>query len=156
MKNNLLTIIPRLSTEWSVSFEFRQTSLIAVWTNIIKFTTSDNSNNRINDVEFGDRTPAVFVNPGSTIFHFASAVNGSANYYVDQPFKSNKKYRIEIHQRYVSRGNYRYFIKVDGIEVHSVINSDARQFYNVKVYASGPWYDKANGFISNFLFTNFL
>ena len=156
MKNNLLTIVPRLSTEWSVSFEFRHTSLTPVWTNIIQFTTSDDSNSRINGTEFGDRTPAVFVKPGSTIFYFASAVNGKNDYNVERLFKPNEKSHIEIHQRYVSRGDYRYFIKVDGIEVHSVINTDARQFYNVKVYASNPWYDEANGFISNFQLTNFL
>ena len=154
MKNNLLTIIPRLSTEWSVSFEFRQRSVSEGYTNIIRFTTSDTKS----IPTIGNRIPAVFLNPGSAMLHFTSAVNGNANYIVEPstPLELNEKYHIEIHQRYVSRGGYRYFIKVDGIEVHSVINTDARQFYNVKVFASDPWYNEANGFISNFQLTNFL
>ena len=58
---------------------------------------------------------------------------------------------IEIHQKYTSGGKYRYFIKINGEEVFSIINTNAQQFYDIKIYASNPWelpwiyqgYDKA-------------
>ena len=141
-----------MSTEWSVSFNYRTTDVVAGWTNIIHFTISGNMNN------IGDRTPAVFVTPESKNFLFVSYLNNTANYYwdFDENIQQNHVYKIEIHQRYISNGNYRYFIKIDGDEVHSAINSKARQFYDVKVYAEDPWHAPSKGFISKFKFTNFL
>ena len=156
-KNNLLATIPRMSTEWSISFQFRQTSLSPVWTNIIRFASANTTYG--SPITIGKRIPAVFININSRKLHFTHAVNGMANYIVNGEATDNKlndNHHIEIHQRYVSRGDYRYFIKINGTEIHSTINSDARQFYNVNVYASDPWYENVNGFISNFDFTNFL
>ena len=67
----------------------------------------------------------------------------------------NVETHIEMHQRYVSGGNYRFFIVVNGEEINSVF-STARQFYNVKVYSSNPWHNACPGYIKNFKFTNFL
>ena len=63
--------------------------------------------------------------------------------------------QIKIHQRYVSGGNYGFFVEVDGQEMVSVINIDARQFYNVKVYTSDPWHH-VQGSTKNLKLTNFL
>ena len=120
------------------------------WITIVHFTTGNDGG------RYGDRTPGVFVHLFDRKMLFDSAVNGVSTY--RHQFLGSQlehKYKIEIHQRYVSRGDYRFFIKVDGIEIHSVINSDARQFYNVKVYAGDPWRE-TNGFISNLKLTNFL
>ena len=68
----------------------------------------------------------------------------------------NQTYKIEIHQRYVSNGDYRYFIILDGQEVYSVVNTDAKQFYNIKVYASGPFRDACPAYVKDLKFTNFL
>ena len=151
-----MATIPRMSTEWSISFQFRQTSLSPHWTNIIRFIVSGMIEDQRAPFEIGERIPAVFTNPNSKALYFTSSVNGNADYVIESTINLNENYYIEIHQRYVSRGDYRYFIKVNGTEIHSVINSNAQQFYNVNVYASDPWYVKANGFISNFQFTNFL
>ena len=53
-------------------------------------------------------------------------------------------------------GEYRYSIIFDGDEVYSEVNRSARQFYNVKVYISGPFYPAAFGYISKLELTNFL
>ena len=142
-----------MSTEWSVSFDWSTTSLpSAGWMSIVHFTIGEDNG------KYGDRTPAVFfyVDGDTKLFHFASAVNGQG-YTFDETtsFRLNHKYHIEIHQRYISQGNYRYFVKIDGVEVKSVVNSDARQFYEVKVYAGDPWFAPI-GYISNLHFTNFL
>ena len=63
---------------------------------------------------------------------------------------------MAIQQRYISGGEYRYSIIFDGDEVYSEVNRSARQFYNVKVYISGPFYPAAFGYISKLELTNFL
>lgn len=144
-----------MSTEWSISFQYRQTSLVNDWTNVIRFVASNTSSG--SQITKGKRIPAVFINVNSDTLHFTNAVNGNVNYIVNNPkTKLNEKHHVEIHQRYVSRGDYCYFIKINNTEIHSVIKKDAQQFYNVNVFASGPWYKNAAGFISNFEFTNFL
>ena len=155
-KNNILARIPRFSAEWSISFQFRQTSQYSGWINLIHFAVSGTVDSITDPVVTGERIPAVFINSGGTL-HVSNEVNGYPNYYSTAGYQINlnESYLIEINQRYVSRGDYRYFYKINGKEIHSVINSDAKQFYNVNVYASDPWYE-ANGFISNFQFTNFL
>ena len=143
----MLATIPWMSTEWSISFECRMTGLKSFWTSIIHFTIGGDND------QIGDRIPAVFWSPLQLLL-FASAVNDTTDNY-EIAIQLNRVYKIEVHQRYISNGNYRYFIEIDGEEVHSV-NTKARQFYNVLVYTSNPWYDASPGDISNFKFTNFL
>ena len=88
--DRMLTVIPRLSTKWIVSFTLRMTTLAT-----------------------------------------SSCINDNPNHYIN-----NYITNIEIHQRYVNGGEYRYFIKINGEEIASIINTKAQQFYDVKVYAS--------------------
>ena len=70
----------------------------------------------------------------------------------------NETTHIEIHQRYLRSGEYRYFIRIDGEEVHSVVNTQAQQFYNVKVIAAQAFTSAATcpASIKNVKHTNFL
>ena len=117
-------------------------------------TQNDNYDN------YGDRTPAVFFHGKPTFIStlFRSAVGGEKDhsYWFSKVPKINELTHFEIHQRYVNGGKYRYFIKMNDQEIYSTINGDARQFYNVKVYASNPWYIACPGYIKNFAVTNFL
>ena len=156
VRGRLLTVIPRLSTEWIVSFTIRMTtlSLSETWCSAIHLTQNENSKT------IGDRTPSVFLSgkPSISKISFRSAVNRNIDHYYDSfaiP-KINELTHFEIHQRYVSGGKYRYFIKMNDQEIFSIINNEARQFYNVKVYASDPWYIACPGYIKNFSVTNFL
>ena len=154
VKGRLLTVIPRLSTEWIVSFTIRMTTLsFSDFCNIIHLTQNDNTGT------YGDRTPAVFLyrKPYTEQTLFRSAVNGKNNHnHSSRIPKINELTHFEIHQRYVSGGKYRYFIKMNGQEIHSTVNDKAQQFYNVKVYASNPWGNACPGYIKNFAVTNFL
>ena len=108
---------------------------------------------------YGDRTPCLFLTPLRDEFYIASAVNGAVNYRLltKKGLTVNVGIKIEIHQRYTSGGKYRYFIKINGEEIHSIVNNDAQQFYNVKVYASNPWDPiVCPGYIKNFAITNLL
>ena len=154
-RGRLLTVIPWMSTEWTVSFTIRLTSLASSDTscNIIKLTNE-------NSHQYGVRIPAVFLrgNPTREKISFSSAINGNHNYNTlsTKGLAVNAPIHIEIHQRYVSGGKYRYFIKINGEEIHSIINTDARQFYNVKVYASNELATGCIGYIKNLYITNFL
>ena len=102
-----------------------------------------------NNDQYGYRTPAVFVSHIYKKFQIANAVNGNKNDYFDAPVQLNQKYHVEIHQRYISQGDYHYLGKVDGVEIYSKINNDTRMFYNVKIYASDPWYETVISQISS-------
>ena len=152
-KGRLLTTIPRLSTEWIVSFDYKMTELPSSdWLNIIHLTIGND------ETRHGDRTPAVFINYGLKKISFHSSVNTESHYGYgyNLDFQLNRKYAFEIHQRYISGGEYRFFVKIDGVQVHSVVNRMATQFYNVKIYASDPWWETGNGWISNLKLTNVL
>ena len=72
-------------------------------------------------------------------------------------FEVNRTYSFELHQMYQGGGNYRYYILIDGKEVHSVLNPDAKQYYDLKVYMSlNTNNPSAPVEVSNFEHTNFL
>ena len=112
-----------------------------------------------NYAQHGDRTPFIGIAKTTSRFHIASAVNGAPNFHASQVENSvsiNQKYHFAVHQRYVSDGNYRYFITIDGEEIYTVLNTNATQFYNVKVFMSNNWQAACPVYISNFEITNFL
>ena len=155
-KGAQLAEIPIYSPEWSLSFSMRlhaDTASMAGndYCNLVHLTKHSFSG------QHGDRTPLISVYKPTQRLHIASSVNGHTSHQQNPLVLSiDQTYKIEVHQRYVSNGEYRYFIKIDGQEVYSVINTDARQFYNIKVYASGPFRDACPAYIKNFKFTNFL
>ena len=67
---------------------------------------------------------------------------------MSEDLPSNTYTEIEIEQfknQYSSRnGDYIYRITVAGKQVHRVINDDPREFKNVKMYVSSPWYEPAD------------
>ncbi|XP_066932780.1 uncharacterized protein [Clytia hemisphaerica] len=150
--NNLLLFIPILSTEWSVQLQFKLLSEHADgrWCNIMHVTKGQNR-----DV-YGDRVPAIFFDKFNMILSIQSAVNGIISYNIFHTIQYNTEYNVEIHQRYKSGGVYKYSILFNGEEIHSTNNTQARQFYGVKVYISDPWYNACIGLVKNVKITNFL
>ena len=67
----------------------------------------------------------------------------------------NTTYDVEIHQRYKSGGVYIFSVIINGEEVHTADNTQAEQFYNVKVWGATDWIEACNGKISNFKITQF-
>ena len=153
---NLLTKIPVLSTEWSVTLDFRIHSPIPdshhLSCNIVHFTKGGSWGS------YGDRTPFIGIIETSYKLHITSAINGNhdKNRNIPNILEINQLYHLEVNQRYVSNGEYLYTITLDGEDLMSIVNSDARQFYNVKVYAGNPWNANCPVYISNFKITNFL
>ena len=114
VKSNLLATISWMSTEWSVSFEYRITGVVSSWGSIVHLTIGSNI------VQTGQRTTAVFTLPNSQKLIFNTTLHDETNYICRsvENLELNRVYKIEVHQRYISNGNYQYFIKIDGKEVH--------------------------------------
>ena len=88
---------------------------------------------------YGDRIPALWIRRTTCSFHIVSAVNGNRNYWKDFRFEFGKQYHITIQQLKVS-GNYYYEIIIDGASKFKILNTMAKKYYNVKMYASDPWH----------------
>ncbi|XP_066910985.1 uncharacterized protein [Clytia hemisphaerica] len=157
-QNNLLKVIDRFSTEWSIMFSMRLSTSIPSGDDGLPTCNIINlSEDNIQSSHYGARTPYVGLRKDTRKIHTTSAINGNWNEIKElPPVIIDQTYHLEIHQRYVSNGHYRYFIMIDGVEVYSVLNTDARQFYNVHVYAGNPWNEPCPVYISNFKLTNFL
>ena len=68
----------------------------------------------------------------------------------------DKTMNLCVSQRYVSNGQYRYSVDVDGINIATTLVTDAQQYYNIDVYAAERHRGACPAFISNFKLTNFL
>ena len=155
-KNNLIAIIPTLSPEWSISLSVRLHSIPSdedvLFCNIIHVSRGGNS-------KYGDRSPMVFMSNQDLKVSFVSSISGDQTIPVsyDRPLVVNQTYFVEINQRYVmhSNGTYQFSVSIDGNEFHEVMNTDARQFHQMRVYASSPWEVPCPMFIRNFKLTNF-
>ena len=139
---------------WSISLNIRVAEHPTDWLNIFLVTA-----NILHDPSaYGNVSPLLQIKPDTKTFYFRAAVNGDKSYHFhSSPYKLNQTQHMEIHQRYVSDGNYRFYALLDGAEMHTVLNTDARQFYNVHVYATNNRFTKAPiVYISDFRHTNFM
>ena len=127
------------------------------WYNVLRLY-SRGIEDGVGGSKYGSRIPSFTMLPNSTTLSVESALNG--NPYHRTFIKNNllnQFIRFEVTQRYVSGGNYRFSVVVDGDIFFTLINTDARQFYDVKVYASNPWVPSPKDvYISNLEITNFL
>ena len=147
-----MATIPRLSTEWIVRFTYRPTASITATCNIIHLSYSGRY----------QRVPAFFFKYDSGTVelqiqsNYLDSNSKISTVYNEQVVVPNQPTTVEIHQRYISGGRYRFFVIRDGEEIHSHVNNQVQQFYNVKVFASNDWFLACPGYISNFSLTNFL
>ena len=156
-KNNLLAIIPKLSTSYSVKFEFKPTRFQSGWTNIIHLTaTGDNC------CKYGARLPGVWFFSSSTSatknrLHICSAVSGNGNYCFNSGIivPRGQWTRIEVNQHREGVA-YKYVVKVNDAIIGSVINTKPRQFSNVKVFGGDNWYNPAQGSMRNLVINPYL
>ena len=113
--------------EYKIEFAIKVDKLpTANWTNVFHFIAHDNIIG-----QYGDHIPAVYIHK-SGYFRVSSAVNKDYN------FKLGKKYQATI-QQFKKQGKYWYEIITDG-ESYKIENEKPKNFENVKLYASDPWY----------------
>ena len=142
-KNHLITTLDTLEKQFNVSFEVKPISFDEKYTNVIHFTTGNNS------AKYGSRTPGVwFV---SDKFYIASAVNDEPDYsYGSVPFPPGGWIAVQISQ-IKSLSDYTYSITINGNVVHTIINNKPAEFRNVKIFAADPWHGVQPGSIRNFV-----
>ena len=137
-----MTTLPSLKTQWRVSLLFKPTSYPG-WTSCLHLTIGGDKE------QYGDRTPAIIFEPGK--MGIASAINGDLGLKyktADLPIVHTWT-AIQVVQEIVDE-KFIYSIKVVDKKVFSVENTDPREFTEVKVYASNPWYAALPGYIKDF------
>ena len=142
-----------MSTEWSLTVDIRINEGAKGLTEVLRFTNSSESIFR-----HGFRIPLITLFPDGKTIDITSSINDDPNseYRYNQTDNQYTNH-VEIHQRYISNGEYRYFVIIDGQEKHSTINKKARQFHNVHVWAcSSFFFGVADVYIGSVQFTNFL
>ena len=111
---------------------------IAKWTNLVQLTIGGNAE------AYGDRTPAIFFHRKQGMM-VASAVSGMKNYRPKSNVGGRTKFWklpnpgewtwIEIGQRQEERTNaVNFYISINDTEIFSVLNTQPRNFSNVKVF----------------------
>ncbi|XP_065656134.1 uncharacterized protein LOC136081827 isoform X2 [Hydra vulgaris] len=143
---NLLTTLPLLEKAYSVSFQFKPTSISTKYRNIIHLSFDGDIS------EYGDRTPGVWMENG--MLNIASAVNKNPNYYYNtDPIPLHEWSNLKISQTELN-GVYTFIIYLNGKLIHNKVNKYPKEFQNVKVYASDPWYEAQGGSIKEFKIQN--
>ena len=126
-----ITTITRQSTEWEVFFTVKFHSFgnsTSDWQRILRIT-----NNNGNKTSYGIRYPLVTMQ--RSMIQISSAVNSKYDHkYLQRDMILDKAYNIKIGQYYIGNGQYNYRIEINGQKVHSVINNDVKQFYDMKFY----------------------
>ncbi|XP_047138984.1 uncharacterized protein LOC105843106 [Hydra vulgaris] len=150
IQGSLLGTVNVLKKEYVVSFNVKPMTFSKNWKNVLRLTLGNEF------VAYGDANPGVwFHGDGSGKLRIHAAINGDIQYHFDTttPLDLGQWSSIKIYQNKYE-GVFWFCIDVNGINIHKVKNSDARDFQSMKVYASDPWYAAQDGFISNLLIVN--
>ena len=134
------------------TFSYRHTGLpsgAGIYCNILHFSKGAEIGER------GDRHPCLYYNVPMQRFEMASVVNNEDVYTSKQSIVLHQTYHFVFQQRYLSNGIYQYEVIIDGQIYNSLVNNQAKQFYDMKAYVSNPWIQSCVGIISDVKFTNF-
>ncbi|XP_065652538.1 uncharacterized protein LOC136079842 isoform X2 [Hydra vulgaris] len=149
-ENEVIGTMSSLEKAYSVSFKLKPYSYSKGWENVLHVTKGQNYG------ECGDRNPAVFFHKdGSGRLVFFSAINGNINseFETKNPLPLNVWSSIRIEQT-LKNSAYVYAIYVNGSIQYEIENKDPRQFKDVKVYISDPWYTAHDGDIKELFVVN--
>ena len=147
-------MIDKLPKTWKVSFKIKPSPIANnnnnnnQFTNIIHFTTKYD-----NGIQ-GSRTPSVWFMPNSRRLKISSSLSNNYDHTFemteDLPFNTYTEIKIEqFKDQYIDSNDHIYRITVGGRQVHQVLNNAPREFKNVKMYVSSPWYEPANVIIKD-------
>ncbi|XP_065682610.1 uncharacterized protein LOC100204447 isoform X2 [Hydra vulgaris] len=147
VKGKIIAQIPRLNKEYLLSFDLYPMAFEIGLHNIIQFTYEANilkSENKILGIWLDEN--------GKGKIKIAAIISRELSFYY-YPIKLNMWSNIEVSQSFNSLV-YIYKIRINGDVVFSMINNQARVFFNVRIYASNPWDKVQNGSIKNFFIIN--
>ena len=143
-KNKFLKTLPVLPKEFELHLEINAKYFPNRWVSILHLTTGKNCCN------YGDRIPALWGNGGKNPYlHVCSAINGRGNYCKNFKISTKKWIKLKVSQRKTGDGNYLFEYAMDNVVAWSIKNKKAKEFRNVKVFGSDPWYPTFNGALRN-------
>ena len=144
-----LIVIPCKSAKWSLSFDIYPHGVTKRRSSIVHLTIGNNVK------KYGDRSPGIWFKPSTTKLKICSAINGSLNscYRPNLVLPIHSFTNLNITETKIdNRPNYRFQVIIGGKKYVSEINFQARDFKNVRIYASNPWHLPANATIRNLIF----
>ncbi|XP_065652584.1 uncharacterized protein LOC136079857 [Hydra vulgaris] len=147
-ENEVIATISNLKEVFSISFKLKPISYSKEWQNVLHITKGQNFG------ECGDRYPAVFFD-GSGRLEFFSDINGKINskFVTKNPLPLNVWSSVKIEQTF-KNGGYVYAIFINGSIQYETENKDPRQFKDMKVFISDPWYTAHDGWIKELFVVN--
>ena len=141
-KNAILTTLPKLTTEWRVSFEVNPTDYkYTGYASLLHMTIGGNRG------QVGDRSPAIWLHKTRGVL-VSSAIDGKVAYSKTiKPLPAAGEWtKIEVSQVLLG-ANHVFSISIGDNEVFTKTNSKPVELNRVKVYSGSPWYTNQNGFI---------
>ncbi|XP_065682569.1 uncharacterized protein LOC100212148 isoform X3 [Hydra vulgaris] len=147
IKGKIIAEIPKIYKEYLVSFDFNPMVFETGLHSIIHFTIGGHVVNKRNEIL------GIWLDEnGSGKIKIVTLINGKPSLF-KYPIHLNIWSNIEVCQSF--NGLYYVFtIRINGHNVFSIINNQAQDLIDVKVYASNPWDKVQNGSIKNFLIIN--
>ena len=148
----VMDILPTQSTAWSLAFQIKPFRISNDLTGILHVSEKGG-----NTTEYGARNPQIIFYPNSTKLEVTSSVNGAFNHHFHLCDKSLPLFvytEVSIVQSYVKDGKYLTTVKINGTTCQEVSNTDAREFHNVKIHSSSPFYEAAKAQIKGYQLKN--
>ena len=143
-KNALLTTLPKLTTEWRLSFEVNPTDFkYNGYASLLHLTIGGNRG------QVGDRSPAIWLHKSRGVL-VSSAIDGKVAYSKTvKPLPAAGDWtKIEVSQVLVG-AKHVYSITIGDKKVFSKTNSKPVELTDVKVYSGNPWSTSQSGFLQN-------
>ena len=143
-KNALLTTLPKLTTEWRLSFEVNPTDFkYNGYASLLHLTIGGNRG------QVGDRSPAIWLHKSRGVL-VSSAIDGKVAYSKTvKPLPAAGDWtKIEVSQVLVG-AKHVYSITIGDKKVFSKTNSKPVELTDVKVYSGSPWYTSQKGSLQN-------
>ena len=141
-KNTTLTTLPKLTTEWRVSFEVNPTDYkYSGYASLLHMTVGGNRG------QVGDRSPAIWLHKTRGVL-VSSAIDGKVAYSKTvKPLPAAGEWtRIEVSQVLVG-AKHVFSITIGDKKEFSKTNSKPVELTDVKVYSGSPWYTTQKGFL---------
>ena len=141
-KNHKLPqVFNQLGKEYFVKFDIKIDKEFSSpeWLNVFRLTSTDS-----NCCDHGDRIPALFLHKNKQLT-FTNSIGSQGNYHFYFPYELDRTYHIVISQTQSRTGKFEYCTKIDGLNIHCLINDQPRIFENVYLYVSDPWHQSLEG-----------
>ena len=143
--------IPRIESQWYLSFDLKPVNISKDLSNILHLTKGGNEG------QAGDRVPGVYFVAGTTTLRICDHTDFTTANCFDSPqqLALNDYINIRIRQTWdVSSSLYKLVVAFDGAEIINTPVIAVQEFENMFLYASDPWSAPAKADIKNLVFKN--